>query len=459
MKKSASLILLLLLTIVIFTQCKTGAEKGLKGQKLIITNVNVIPMNKEAVLSGKAVLVTDGRIEKIIDSSEAGAYKERQVIDGENKYLIPGMTDMHVHFLDPNEMTLFVANGITTVRNLGEFADPGLYPNSWGKDLYAKNNLQIKKKVEKGDLIGPRMFLAGRILDGNEPVYGDLHLTTPVTNQKEAKKMVLEDIRAGYDYIKVYFNLPAKTYRTIVETAGKHGKKVIGHVPFDIPLDEALQDMDTIEHLTGYYDYETVVTRIDHYGKLTKENNIWHCPTLNALKYMLPLEEPLMQEFAGLDEWKYLSPATRQKVLTAYDYAARHFAENPGTAGYFLEYFMYDIVVPLHENGVQFTVGTDHPFTIAGFSYHDELELMKKCGLSNYEVLKAATYNGADCLEQLDEFGTIEPGKAADLVLLDENPLEDIKNSRKISGVMLQGKWLDRETLDSMLKKAEDRYK
>ena len=391
--------------------------------------VNVVPMNENVILEDMTVTVSDGVISSIVPSSAADIPEGVFVINGSGKYLMPGLTDMHMHSSDlpENDLIMFLANGVTTVRIMSG----------------APYHIEIKNLITNNEILGPDFFTTGPLIDGKHPIWEG---STVVSNAEEAKAAVIENVREGYDYIKVYDLLSAEAYTAIMATADEYGIKVVGHIPHRVSFQKAYD--------SGQYSIE-------------------HSHLLEGRRYALDSEEmdEILAEFAASDTWvcptvviydamfmelPQLAKKTGMQFLT--DWAKNSTMMLPEKM-YFLSHFDTDyclrLLKKLYDSGIKLTIGTD--LMIAGFSFHDELRLYIEAGIPIYETLKIATSGSAEHLEISDQTGTVEEGKNADLVLLNTNPLENINFREDIEGVMVRGIWLDRETLDSLLVTCEKR--
>lgn len=426
---------------------RQGAALYPQTQPVAFTNVQVIPMDRQRVLEDQTVLVSDGIIQRIGPASEVSVPANVLVVDGQDKYLMPGLADMHVHVKEENELLLFAAHGVTTVRDM------------WGTTgmqlgLGYPDQLAMRAQVQADELFGPTIYTSGPVMEG-EPK------TNPMMNvfssPQEASASVKQQKAQGYDFIKVYDYLTPEVYAAIIQAASEEGLPVVGHVPKQVGLEQALASgQATIEHLSGYIDSDSAAylvpeARLAEYAALTREAGTWVCPTIGV--YQKHVTEAELGALESLPEMGYVSPSMKilwrrmlrpgamQNISYQGDYPAR-----------IDDLFTYTTRV-LHENGVRFILGTDtdNPYLVPGASLLDELDYLIAAGFSPYEALATGTSNPAEALGRLDEFGTVSEGKRADLILLAGNPLEDIKQVRNREGVMIRGHWLPEDTLQGML--------
>ena len=419
-------------------------------------NVDLVPMEGERLVENQTVIVRDGLVEAIGDSDQMPIPEGAMVIDGRGQYLMPGLVDMHVHIQYENDMLLLVANGVTGVRNM------------WGNTgkmlrIGMPNQLKLREQIQNGELLGPTIYTAGPAMEG-QPAFHPLAEVFPTP--EDASQSVAWQKAQGYDFIKVYDHLSPETYQAILDTARENGLKVAGHVPFAIGLDDVLASgQETIEHLTGYIDPDAAefiipVDRLDEYAQKTLEAGVWNCVTLSV--YPRTKETPEgFQRLQNQVAMRYVSPGARLPMPFIYMMAARAHTYQGADYPQRIAELNRQMVGALHEAEAGILLGTDaaQPYHIPGFSIHEELEMLVEAGLSPYEALEAGTRNAAAALGKQAEFGTIEVGKRADLILVNSNPLEDVSSLQERSGVMLRGRWLPEDEIETMLAGIEQSYR
>jgi len=428
---------------------------------IVITNVSVVPMSREGVLEHHTVVVRGDRIVAVAPSASIGVPAGEvpagtTVIDGTNKWLMPGLADMHVHMWTPNDLTLFLAAGVTTVRNM------------FGNEQH----LAWRKQIAQGKLQGPTIVTAGPIIDGDPPVWpGSVVLDKPAG----ADKIVAEQKAQGYDFLKPYARLSREAYEALAAAGKRAGMQLEGHVPNAVGLAGVLAAKQrSVEHLDGWLlalvrdgvtlpeaggmqaKLRVALPQLDE-AKLpgliaqTIAAGTWNCPTLVVLDRIAGLDDlaAVKQRVKWLDK---LPPAIvaqwdpkqdfRFKALTAEDFATMR-AANVWRA---------KILTRLSAANAPILVGTDtgNPFVVPGAALHDEIELMVAAGLPRARVLRAATADAAVFLGTPHEFGVVEAGARADLVLSAENPLA-APLALVPDGVMVRGKWLPHAELEAKL--------
>jgi imidazolonepropionase-like amidohydrolase len=422
---------------------RAAARASGKPRSVVIVGVDVIAVDRDGIiLRDQSVIVEDGRIACVAPRSASpsapSAPSGVPVIDGRGKYLVPGLTDMHVHIAGEHDLALFLASGITTVRNMWGFTGPFVW-------MGLADQLVLRDRVERGQILGPRIVTAGPILDGRPP---NSPFMKVVESAAQTRLTVQEQAEKGYDFIKVYDNLTQEAHAGIIAAAGAAGLPVAGHCPANVGLDAVLASGQvSIEHLTGYLDYDSVSLivrggQLVDYARKTVRAGVWNCPSVVIFQKRVPAggiaanyRQPGMKHVSlGMKLfWPIQLMGFNQTLrYRGSDYAVR-----------MLE-LQRQVIAALHDAGAGLLAGTDagNPFVIPGVSLLEELRHLVDAGLSPLEALRAATCNAASALGRADEAGTVAVGKVADLVLLDASPLEDIGHLRAIAGVAVRGLWL-----------------
>jgi imidazolonepropionase-like amidohydrolase len=406
-----------ILALLLLTTVAVAGDDGVTA----FVDVNVVPMDTERVLEHHTVLVRDGRIVAV--GKEVALPDDAVRIDGRGRYLMPGLADMHAHNWYAQEHLLFLANGVTTIRNM------------WGTPLQQKR----RREIEAGTRLGPTLHTSGPILDGVPPVWPRSMILTTVEAARKAVRRLKAD---GYPSLKVYNSLDEKVYGALVDEAHAQGLRVVGHVPRAVGIEGALAaKQDSIEHLEGYLDLAP--GQRGPFAKKTAAAGVWNCVTLivywSHLRWdELPQQPELKYVPAPLRRtWETMVKSrpdgTHLKRLRRLREASRAMTK------------------ALREAGAKLLLGTDcaTPHIIAGWAAHRELGLLVEAGLTPYEALCAGTINAAAYLG--DDFGTVQAGKRADLVLVEANPLADVKNAARRVGVMVRGRWLSAAELQRRL--------
>jgi imidazolonepropionase-like amidohydrolase len=441
--------------------CVSGARAAPDSAPAKVTafvHVTVVPMDRERVLEDRTVVVTNGRIHELGPSSAISLPDRAMVIDGRGKYLMPGLADMHAHTWEEDDFPLLLANGVTAIRNM--FGGP--------------IHLEWKKRTAAGEFDGPTIYTAGPIIDGNPPIWPGAVVETP----EQAHKAVAQQHAAGYDFLKVYSRLSRQAYDAIHREGEALGMKVTGHVPDAVGLAAALRSgMDSIEHLSGYESLarkepmgageEASWARLDEaqfesVARETAKSGTWNCPTLVLFRHRVaPGEAEYLAKLLARDEMRYVSAETVRSWLPQNNFLKNSTPARAASSREKGDVMRKKLVKALHQSGARLLLGTDYgnPFVVPGFSLHQELRNFVDAGLSPFEAIRAGTSGAAEFMNARVEFGTVEVGRRADLILVDGNPLENIANVNKRTGVMLRGKWYSQQQLQSELEKLAARFR
>lgn len=433
---------------------------------IAITNVTVIPMDSERTLTDQTVVVRDGRIVSVGAAARASVPAGATRIDGRGKFLMPGLAEMHAHVPpgNPTEeqladiMFLYVANGVTTIRGM----------------LGAPYQIELKQKLASGAMLGPRFFPAAPSLNGNSapnPAAG-------VAAVKAAKA-------TGYDLMKIHPGFSRETWDAAVAELKAQGMTFGGHVPMAVGVVHAMRSgIATIDHVDGYLEasvrdsavYTTsgaalgdVIESVDPskfraLADMTKSLGVWNVPTMYLWENFYNDRTP--EELGALPEMKYAHPnqvngwMTQKRNRALADENQRMTPER--RARYLA--LRRQMLKTLADAGAPLLMGTDSPqmFNVPGFALHRELQVVRAAGLSNYQVLESGSKNVgryvSESLKQDGAFGTVAAGQWADLVLLDANPLQDLGNLTRRSGVLVRGRWISAQEIDAGLAKIAAKF-
>jgi hypothetical protein len=453
--------------------------------RLVLTHVTVIDMTGAAPREDMTVIIEGQKIISITSSRETPAPRDALIVDASGKYLIPGLWDMHLHTVYDSardtEATLFpllVANGITGIRNPGSIFSITQI-NRW------------RQLIADGTLTGPRIFI-GQQVDG--PGGDTASFVYRVKTEAEARAAVQRIKREGFDFVKVYSRLSRAAFFAAADESKRIGIPFAGHVPTGVNDGDASEaGQKSIEHLEGmlvstsadeerirkgWLDYEArllalngrpapseleeenfklVTAALNTFEEakaarlyaLFVRNGTYHCPTLVIHQAWGSLRNPQFFEDPRL---RYV-PVKRRKSINFYLEPARTWSAERKAVTERLFQYRLRMVGEMQRAGVELLAGTDtaYGYPVPGFALHDELGLFVQAGLTPMEALRTATYNPAKYFGLLNSFGTVEPGKIADLVLLNANPLDDMSNTKKIEAVIVNGRYLSRDQLDKML--------
>lgn len=464
----AALSLLALLIVAVPVAASRQDASGAVGdvRAIAITNVTVIDATGAPAQPDMTVVVRGDRIATLGASRQVPVPRGATVVDGAGKFLIPGLSDMHVHAYDQSWLALFLANGVTGVRVMK--GDP--VHHGWRRD------------VREGMLLGPQMVIGSNLIDGPDPIWSG---SVAVSDDADARRAVQQAGEKGADFVKVYSLLPRSAFFALADEARKQAIVFAGHVPEAVIAAEVSDaGQRSIEHLSGI----TVATSTREaeiraeMGRLPRTSDTSPRKSLElqaAQSHSPERAQSLFARFARNKTWQVptftvlRSLSWKGDVRQGQDERLRYIApdlaeswqrfprtsRSPQELADQQELFRHQLALvgDMNRAGVGLLAGTDalNPFCFPGFSLHDELELLVQAGLSPMQALQAATRNPAEYLDELDSAGTIATGKRADLVLLSADPLADIRNTRLIDGVVAAGVLLPRDRLDAMLTEVE----
>jgi imidazolonepropionase-like amidohydrolase len=420
----------------------------------------VVPMDRERVLSDQTVIVANGEIVEIGPASAVEPPARARRIDATGRYLLPALSDMHVHLLGeswnaamPPELQLaredipfedflfpYVAMGVTTVQVL----------------MATPEDLAVRERIERGDLLGPRMILA-RMIDGPEKAWPP-PLNTWVASAAEAREAVLRSKAEGYDKIKVYSFLSKEAYDAVVATAKELGMEVMGHVPMALSVEyvlasgqKAIAHSEEVAKHSRNYDSE----RVEYYAGLLAERGTWLIPTLVTTDSFLKLFDDPDGIFArpGTEYFRHPMQRALWRFLVDTLYLSIPAEHRAKLRSAFFD-FQRPLTRALHDKGGRLLAGSDAlmPGLTAGYSLHGELQQLVDVGLTPYEALRTATVNPFEYLDESDQAGTIERGKRTDLLLLEEDPLADVSATTGIAGVLMRGRWISAEEINQRMR-------
>ncbi|MGI8989568.1 MAG: amidohydrolase family protein [Bryobacteraceae bacterium] len=410
-----------------FAAAAFSAALCVGADSVAFVDVNVVPMDRNIVLAHQTVIVRGDRITEAGPAKSVRVPHGALVVDGRHRYLMPGLTDFHVHMPETDqdrkdELKLFIANGITTVVNMR--GTPEI--------------LALRNQVRQGEVIGPTIYTTGPYI--NEPEF-----TTPEQVRDEA----IAQKRAGYDFIKIHGELSSAAYAALSDAAREQHIRVVGHVPAKLGIHAVLGRQSLIVHAEEFLNsgYTSPAEIAKETARAGTDAKTWVSPTLAVFReiiYQVSDIDSVLQR----PEMKYLPPAISAGWQPAKNvYVLRWKIEK--VPHFRAQYAALQALTrALRDAGVPLLAGTDCLTTgiVPGFSMQDELNDLRGAGLTPYEALRAATENAAEFLG-IGSYGTVSAGKRADLVLLEANPLADITSVSNRAGVMLRGKWRTEDEL------------
>ncbi len=488
MKNPVTVFVILSITIALISGC--NAQEVLNEPittQIAIVHVNLIPMTSEIVIPDQTILIEGDRIVSIGSFEDIEIPSNTQIIAGNDSYLMPGLADMHVHIYQESRdeypvspFNLYIAEGVTTIRDCGTAP---LSPS----DTFI---LDWRDEILQGDIVGPMIYSSGRTIHG------------PVANPGRIVRQRYED---GFDFAKLYMELSVDEFTEAQKTAEELGMYTVGHIPYQVGFEKAISaGLDEIAHLEelsfelmwseqrpthtlsmdqwqesivkgayetfGYEMGSDIVfdsnkfeqVQGDYLDRILSGLISSDIPVGTTLATYEVVDQKLFDQdaFLARDVNVYLPVELIEEVIEGnnkHQLMFQALGDNQAAWFWKRELDIY-ILQKLYEAGVMLVSGTDAGSSsigvVEGFATHDDLRLLTEFGFTPYEALQTATVNAAYVAKKMigeNDFGTIEVGKRADLILVAGNPLEDIKNTQDILGVMVRGKWYPAEELEKMI--------
>ncbi|RTE52310.1 amidohydrolase [Arenibacter aquaticus] len=423
---------------------KIGHNQLGANDSFLIKNVNIVPMYHDTVLYNKTVYIKEGVIKDINDKIDIEGI---ETIDAQNKFMTPGLIDMHVHVWDKYELGLYLSHGVTTIRNV------------WGMPMH----LRLKKEINNGTLLAPIFLTTGPKLTGPEFIGDDnLQLKSP----EEARNKVISYKKSGYDFIKTYYGLPEDIFNAIIEQARISEMDIVAHPSQKVPYSFHYNpQIVTIEHAEDIVQqplqYKLDSVKLNQViEEFSTSQHTSFCPTLIVyynIFNMLQNDDILSNSLVD-----YINPAIKmldsKSQFERWNTIKKEDASIVERIGEQHEFHLY-IIKKMNDAGINLVCGTDAGIgiTAPGFSVYQELELYKKAGLSNFEILQTATVNASKTHQIMNNLGTIENGKMANLIILEKNPLKDLSTMKEPEMVFIKGRRLNKTTLEEFKNKAYNR--
>lgn len=456
-----------------------GTATAWDGRATVLKHGTVIDATGRAPRRDATVVLNGDLIVYVGEHRRDVVPRGARIIDLHGKYVIPGLWDMHTHYgySESEFIPLHIANGVTGIREM------------WGYAAIRATH----RKIESGELLGPRMVIASNLIDGPFSVWAGVASpsATVVDNESGARDAVRQAKAVGADFVKVYSYLSRESMAAITDEARRLGLPVAGHLPWRLPAGETGElGLRCFEHLFGMpiatSSRETELLRelsetpidpvapngffnlareLDRQGALThdpakaarlyarlRQSQVWQSPTLTILRVLSSPAETLLND----PRLKYIHPAIRS------DWTERIKARSPSSPEEIArqrEFFRFRLrmVGDMYRAGIGIIGGTDclNPFALPGFGAHDELSLLVEAGLTPLQALQAMTRDAARYLGLERRMGTVTPGKVADLVVLDADPLADIRNSQRVHAVVTRGRLIDQAKREQILADVE----
>jgi cytosine/adenosine deaminase-related metal-dependent hydrolase len=460
------------IVLAILSASQTGASRtALEKGTWAITNATIVPMDRDSAIRNATILIHDGRIADIGPAARVNVPNNARRIDGNGKWVIPGLVDMHAHLyadewvpdsVAPYELGVYLAQGVTTARLM----------------IGTPVHHRLRADLEAGRIVGPQLWIASPQFAGqNDP--NSKVVTTPVA----ARAAVREVAGAGYDFVKITVDITPEVYEAIVDEAQKSRIRVVGHVDPRVGVARALAAKQQIEHLDNYMEsvlvdsaigrasvsdvgayrlknWETIdlvdPRKVEALAGATARAGVYVTPTLAFFRLWFATQLT-DEEIRARPDYPLIPP----KMRDPYERSRTQYWKNPPSADRRAKYIAIRnrMVKAIVDSGGYIMAGSDGPGGLMGYGWtlHRELAFLVDAGLTPMQALAAATTVPARYIGAEREWGTLSRGKRADLVLLDADPLADIRNTSRISGVSIGGKWLERRALESMVEQARVR--
>ncbi len=438
-----------------FIGCSQRAQEVISPSAMLIKDVHIIDVKSGSVIEKQNIIIDSGKIKRITDTI-VNPEGYTTVINGNRKYIIPGLAEMHAHIPQPTTsqkrieevLYLYLSNGITTIRGM----------------LGHPSHLILREKAENGKILSPRIFTSSPSLNGNS-----------IKTKEEAIAKVTTYKKEGYDFLKIHPGIKLEVFNQVVTTANEVGIPFSGHVPVDVGVRHALKSKyASIDHVDGFleglvpasenvnpadngffgYNFTPLAdeSKIDELVQLAADNKVWIVPTQSLYeRWFAPIPaDTLLKD----PEMKYMPASTLENWKQRkgqYTEDNPNFNEEQWTQ---FNKIRRKLIKELQDHGHGMLLGSDAPqlFNVPGFSIHHEIDGMIKTGSTPLQILQSGTINPATFFNKEEVFGQVKEGLDADLVILNANPLEDIKSLQQIHGVMVKGIWQSKEMIDTKLK-------
>ena len=445
----------LFLFILLFITCKES--EPYEGEEYVIKNVSLITMTDKGILADQTVVIRGDSIFHIGDRiGDFSSGSKAKIIDGTGKYLMPGLTEMHAHIpvaeggndtLVKETLFLYLSQGVTTIR--GMLGDP--------------YHLELKQLIAEDKILSPRVYTSSPSVNGGT-----------VKTKEEAIDKVTQYKNDGYDFLKIHPGIKAEVWDAVEATAKEVEIPYAGHVPVEVGIHRALDaNYQTVDHLDGFidglipagqefdkdgggffgYGFTDFVDKgmIKELVAKTKLNRVAVVPTQTLFTRWFSPEDPA--QMLQQPEMKYMPSKTRFAWRQNKERMINNETYNEATWEKYIE-IRKAILREMDEQDVTFLLGSDAPqvMNVPGFSIHHEMQAMADAGIGNKKILESGTVGPARFFSAQGSYGEITVGSSADLVLIDKNPLVNIKNTRSISGVMVRGQWLSNGDINTKLK-------
>ena len=446
----------------------TTSRTALTPGVVAITGATVVTMTRDSVLRDATVLVRDGRIAAVGPSARVTIPRGARRIDGRGKFVIPGLADMHAHLyadewvadsIAPYELAVMLAHGTTTARLM----------------IGTATHRRLRRSIERGETVGPQLWIASPQVSGDSSAN-----TYIVRSTDDARRAVRMASDSGYDFVKLTTNIPPEVYDAIVDEAAQRRIRLVGHVDARVGVARALRAKQQIEHLDNYM--ESVLAdgapsrasvsdvgayrlanwatldhvddrKVEAIAGATARAGVYVTPTI-AFFHLWFATQQSDETVRSRPDYAHIPPRMRD----LYERGRTRYWSNPPSAERRARYIAVRnrMVRAIVDSGGAVMAGSDAPGGLMGYGWtlHRELEMLVAAGLTPWQALEAATVVPARFLGAESQFGSIATGRRADLIVLDADPLRDIRNSTRIATVMIGGRVLERAERDASIERA-----
>jgi hypothetical protein len=444
---------------VVFSCGQNTGSWEVSEKALLITNVNIVDVRNGNIQTSMQVLIDSGTI-KVIQKEEIKVNQSIDIIEGDDKYLMPGLAEMHAHIPSPQwgrdrtdeTLFLYLSNGITTIRGM----------------LGHPVHLELREKALRNEILSPRIFTSSPSLNGNT-----------VRSVEEANEKVTQYWEEGYDFLKLHPGIQRDVFDEIVSTARKVGIPYAGHVSVDVGIRHALSNQyATVDHVDGFLeglvpeDLELDPTTNGFFGynfteladtsmikqlvQMTVDHKVWVVPTQSLFDRWFSPQDP--GELANAPEMQYMPKSileswikSKSTMIQSTNYSEEKWIR--------FNAIRRSLINKINEDGFGLLLGSDAPqvFNVPGFSIHHEMKGMRLAGVSNEDIIRSGTLNPAIFFGMEGQFGEVINGAIADLILINGNPFDDLENMRDPEAVIVRGRYISQEEIAKRLQDIAER--
>ena len=412
---------------------------GLVYSKLVLKNATILTMTSDSILKNKNIYLEDGRIKAIV-SDTLKIDNGYRIIDVKEKFIMPGLIDMHAHVFDRNDLPQYLSYGVTTVRNMMGFP----------------MHLRWKQQIKNNDLPGSNLITATPTINSGDNA-GPFHKV--INNKQEVEEAIMTYVNAGYDFIKVYDDVDSEQLKTIQSIAKSNGLVIAGHPPmvsFEKLLSSSLVSIEHVEELRKFLDKENSDESIKAIAKQIKESN--KAITINLIAFYRIYK-------TAIEGQTYLDKLNKNPINPVISFIGNKQLGDYTEAGTKYKAFakakfntLQKLAKALSDEGVEILLGTDSGpnFITPGKAVFEEIELLAQSGISSFNILKSATINAATILQKND-LGSIKEGNQSNLLILNKNPLEDLSTLKNPNTIISNSHYYTTKEIKELRKIGENK--